>query len=110
MEKKAEKISFVFLIIGILLVLTAIPFIFIYDILGDPFTVEDPRANEHHEFMVMNGIAETKSEAVRMAVLKFGMDLGLLESRMILDSLRRRLQSDEITEDEIASGISEARS
>ncbi|MGA1873148.1 MAG: hypothetical protein ACMUHY_05705 [Thermoplasmatota archaeon] len=55
MEKKAEKISFVFLIIGILLVLTAIPFIFIYDILGDPFTVEDPRANEHHEFMVMNG-------------------------------------------------------
>ena len=59
--------------------------------------------------MVENGIAETKSEAVRMAVLKFGLDLGLLDSRKVLDSIRENLAKDELSEKEILKGISEAR-
>ncbi len=59
--------------------------------------------------MVENGIAETKSEAVRMAVLKFGLDLGMLDSKKVLDSIRENLAKDERSEKEILKGISEAR-
>jgi len=62
------------------------------------------------ESMVSSGIAETKSEAVRMAVLKFGLDLGLLDSRKVLESLQISLSRDRLSEEEILRGIDEARS
>jgi len=60
--------------------------------------------------MVENGIAETKSEAVRMAVLKFGFDLGVLSSENVLHGLQRVMSGDELSEEDIVRGISEARS
>jgi len=44
-----------------------------------------------------------------MAVLKFGMDLGLLGSQKILDSLRQSLEDDDISENEIIAAIAEAK-
>ncbi len=59
--------------------------------------------------MVENGIAETKSEAVRMAVLKFGLDLGVLRSENALHGLQRIFSKDGLSEEDIVQGISEVR-
>ncbi len=59
--------------------------------------------------MVESGMAETKSEAVRMAVLKFGFDTGILDSRKVLAAVRGSLAKEELDEREILKGISEAR-
>jgi|TARA_Y100000031_G_C7900522_1_gene239341 predicted translin family RNA/ssDNA-binding protein len=45
------------------------------------------------ERILESGIAETKSEAIRMAVLKFGMDMGLLSDRAVFRAIQRDLGS-----------------
>ncbi len=59
--------------------------------------------------MVETGIAQTKSEAVRMAVLKFGFDAGLLDGARVLSALRESFALEPLTEEEIMEGIAEAR-
>ena len=59
--------------------------------------------------MVESGMAETKSEAVRIAVLKFGFDSGIIDSRRVLEAVRTSLSRDNLSEEEILKGISEAR-
>jgi len=59
--------------------------------------------------MVESGIAETKSEAVRMAVLKFGFDTGILDSRVVLSAVRGSLSGDELSEKEILKGIAKSK-
>ncbi len=41
--------------------------------------------------MVNLGIAKTKSEAVRMALLTFGLDTGLIDSKKIVGWIRKDL-------------------
>ena len=45
------------------------------------------------EEMISSGLFNTKSEAIRSALVKFGMDLGLLERRKLwaqIDSVKKR--------------------
>ncbi len=43
------------------------------------------------------GLAETKSEAVRMAVLKFAIDLKLIDQPMLVKSLQEELGTDKVS-------------
>lgn len=45
------------------------------------------------ERILESGIAETKSEAIRMAVLKFGMDMGLLTDLSVFRAIQGDLES-----------------
>ncbi len=59
--------------------------------------------------IVKSGIAQTKSEAIRMAVLKFAQDLGLVDSRMLVETIREDLSKDKKTAAEILEGIKRAK-
>jgi hypothetical protein len=59
--------------------------------------------------IVKSGIAQTKSEAIRMAVLKFAQDLGLVNSRMLVETIREDLSKDKKTAEEILKGIKRAK-
>ncbi len=59
--------------------------------------------------MVELGIAKTKSESVRMALLNFGLSTGLIDRKEILKYLRRELSQDRITPDKIALNIRRAK-
>ena len=56
-----------------------------------------------------SGIAESKSEAIRMALLKFGLDLGIFESKEILAAIRNELHKIPATPDQVAKGIKKAK-
>ena len=56
-----------------------------------------------------SGIAESKSEAVRMALLKFGLDLGIFESKEILSNLRIELKKDPLTPEQVNKRIKKAK-
>ena len=45
------------------------------------------------ERILESGIAETKSEAIRMAVLKFGMDMGLMSDLSVFHAIQDDLES-----------------
>ena len=45
------------------------------------------------ERILESGIAETKSEAIRMAVLKFGMDMGLISDLTVFHTIQDDLES-----------------
>lgn len=59
--------------------------------------------------IVKSGIAQTKSEAIRMAVLKFAQDLSLLDPRMLVETIRADLSKDKKTVKEILEGIKRAK-
>ena len=59
--------------------------------------------------LIDSGIAETKSEAIRMALLKFGLDLGIFESKEILATIRREMQKEPLSLDQVAKGIKKAK-
>lgn len=46
------------------------------------------------EQMTESGLAETKSEAVRMALLKFAVDFNLIDQKMLVEAIRKDLGRD----------------
>ena len=56
-----------------------------------------------------SGIAETKSEAIRMALLKFGLDLGILDSKEMLAVMRREINKEPLSLDEVNKRIRKAK-
>ena len=56
-----------------------------------------------------SGIAETKSEAIRMALLKFGLDLGILDSKEMLAVMRREINKEPLSSDEVNKRIRKAK-
>lgn len=55
--------------------------------------------------MVEYGIAETKSEAIRVAILNFGIEMGLLSEQGLIKSLRGHLAEDKISQEKVAEEI-----
>ena len=56
-----------------------------------------------------SGIAESKSEAIRMALLKFGLDLGILDSKEMLAVMRREINKEPLSPDEVNKRIRKAK-
>jgi len=54
-------------------------------------------------------MAKTNSEAVRMALLNFGLNIGAVKNKTILDSIRKDLSKDALSVEEIDSGIRKAK-
>jgi len=59
--------------------------------------------------LVEMGVARTKSEAIRMALLNFGMDMGIVQSKRLLTALRRELRTNPISPDEVRKRMKKAR-
>ncbi|ODS39094.1 MAG: hypothetical protein A7315_11540 [Candidatus Altiarchaeales archaeon WOR_SM1_79] len=59
--------------------------------------------------MIGGGIAETKSEAVRMALLNFALNTNLLSKEKFLKSLQSELKSVEMEESELQKMIENGR-
>jgi Arc/MetJ-type ribon-helix-helix transcriptional regulator len=55
--------------------------------------------------MVEYGIAETKSEAIRVAILNFGIEMGLLSEQGLIKSLREQLAECKISQEKVAEEI-----
>lgn len=55
--------------------------------------------------MVEAGIAETKSEALRIALLNFGLQTGLLEEKALARLVRESLASDARKPEQVAKAI-----
>jgi len=55
--------------------------------------------------MVEYGIAETKSEAIRVAILNFGIEMGLLSEQGLIKSLREHLAGIKIPREKVAEEI-----
>ena len=55
------------------------------------------------------GIAETKSEAIRMALLKFAVDIGIIDEIKLLKGVRKELAKDKLFSDEILKKISDVK-
>ncbi|MDI6885793.1 MAG: hypothetical protein QMD22_05500 [archaeon] len=55
--------------------------------------------------MVEYGIAETKSEAIRVAILNFGIEMGLLGEQGLINSLREQLAEGKISQEKVAEEI-----
>jgi len=55
--------------------------------------------------MVEYGIAETKSEAIRVAILNFGIEMGLLSEQGLIKSLREHLARSKIPQEKVAEEI-----
>lgn len=59
--------------------------------------------------LIDSGIAESKSEAIRMALLKFGLDLGIFESKEIIAAIRSEMQKESLSQKEVAKRIMKAK-
>jgi formiminotetrahydrofolate cyclodeaminase len=59
--------------------------------------------------MLEYGIAETKSEAIRVAILNFGIEMGLLSEEGLIKSLREQLAEDKIQREKVAEEIERAK-
>ena len=59
--------------------------------------------------MVEYGIAETKSEAIRVAILNFGIEMGLLSEGGLTKSLREILAEGKISQEKVAEEIERAK-
>ncbi|ODS38411.1 MAG: hypothetical protein A7316_08035 [Candidatus Altiarchaeales archaeon WOR_SM1_86-2] len=55
--------------------------------------------------MLKSKIAKTKSEAVRMALLTFGLSTGIIKNRFVLRGIRKDLSKDAFNAKEIESEI-----
>ncbi len=61
------------------------------------------------ERMVKAGLAETRSEAVRIALLHFAKSSGLIDEQAIFKSLQRALRKDPATDKQVQTGIRRAK-
>ncbi len=59
--------------------------------------------------MVEYGIAETKSEAIRVAILNFGIEIGLLSEQGLIKSLREQLAEGKISQEKVTEDIERAK-
>lgn len=59
--------------------------------------------------MAEYGIAETKSEAVRVAILNFGIEMGLLSEQGLIKSIREQLAEGKIPQEKVAEEIEKAK-
>ncbi len=59
--------------------------------------------------LIDSGIAESKSEAIRMALLKFGLDLGIFESKEIITLIQGERQKEPLTPDQVSKKIKKTR-
>jgi hypothetical protein len=59
--------------------------------------------------MVEYGIAETKSEAIRVALVNFGIEMGLLSELELVKSLRAQLAERKPSRVEVAEEIERAK-
>ena len=59
--------------------------------------------------MVEYGIAETKSEAIRVAILNFGIEMGLLSEQGLVKSIREQLVEGKISQKKVAEEIERAK-
>ena len=59
--------------------------------------------------LIDSGIAESKSEAIRMALLKFGLDLGIFESKEIMALIQNEMQKEPQIPDQVAKRIKKAK-
>jgi hypothetical protein len=55
--------------------------------------------------MVEYGIAETKNEAIRVAILNFGIERGLLSEQTLIKSFRVQLAEGKISQEKVADKI-----
>ncbi len=55
------------------------------------------------------GVAETKSEAIRMALLKFAVDLNLIDQKMMLRAIQKDLSRDKRTPQKIIKEMERAK-
>jgi len=61
------------------------------------------------ERMVQAGLAETRSEAVRIALLQFGRSAGLIDERALFKALQRSAAEKRLADGEILQGIRRAK-
>ncbi len=61
------------------------------------------------EEMIRSGIAETKSEAVRMALLNFALTSNLVSRERMLGEIRRRARKIKVGETELQKLIADAK-
>ena len=59
--------------------------------------------------MIEGGIAESKSEAVRMALLNFALNTNLLSKEKFLKSMQNELKSVDVEESELQKMIENAK-
>lgn len=59
--------------------------------------------------LVDSGVAESKSEAIRMAVLSFARDVGLMDDEAIVEFLRRELSKSPRSPEEILAAVERAK-
>jgi len=59
--------------------------------------------------LIDSGIAESKSEAIRMALLKFGLDLGIFESKEIMAIIQSKMQKEPLTPEQVGKRIKKAK-
>ena len=59
--------------------------------------------------LIDSGIAQSKSEAIRMALLKFCMDLGIFDSKEIMATIRKEMQKEPLPPNQVAEGIKKAK-
>jgi Arc/MetJ-type ribon-helix-helix transcriptional regulator len=57
------------------------------------------------ERMVEAGLAETRSEAVRIALLQFGQSSGLIDEAALFKGLQRAAAEKPLSDDDILKGI-----
>jgi len=60
--------------------------------------------------IVKSGIAETKSEAIRMALMHFALEMKIINDKMLLDVIREDLQRDRKTAEEVLAEVERAKS
>jgi len=59
--------------------------------------------------MVEYGIAETKSEAIRVAILNFGIEMGLLSEQALIKSFRVQLADGKIAQEIVTEEIEKVK-
>ncbi len=59
--------------------------------------------------LVESGVAETKSEAIRMALLNFATEMHLLKDKVIVEYLRKELSKSQRSPEEILAAVERAK-
>lgn len=59
--------------------------------------------------MVKSGLFNTKSEAIRSALIKYSMDIGLIDQKVIVKAIREDLKKDKIPMKDILRGIKKVK-
>ncbi len=57
------------------------------------------------ERLVSSGVAESKSEAIRMALLSFAQDMHLVDDKVVVDYLRKELSKSPRSPEEILAQL-----